>query len=364
MTGLPRRRISFILFPMKRPMNHALAALLVCSVAFWTVADDAPPSPPSDFQEIIAKQEEALDKGMAWLAKNQGKDGSWSSEGSSGSYQMAMTGLAGLALLSAGHSPSRGKYGANVLKAIEFVLKHQDHDGLISTQNDGQTMYGHGFAMTFLAEAYGMDGGTELNERVKKALTMAVRKTQQSQSSRGGWYYSPNSGADEGSVTVTQVQALRSARNAGIDVPEQVLGRAIDYVKQCQNPDGGIRYSVDSGQTSSVALTAAGAEVFMMAGRYKVKEAERACEYLKKYLDPRRTAGYHDFYTNFYGSQAMFQIGGSYWERYFGAMRDRLLSSQRSDGAWQGDHIGSTYGTAIATLILSLPYRYLPIFQK
>ena len=275
---------------------------------------------------------------------------------------MAMTGLAGLAFLSAGHTPDRGKYGVNVSRAIEYVLKHQQGNGLIDSGADGQQMYGHGFAMTFLGEAYGMSPSQDVNERIKTALTKAVKLTQQSQSNNGGWYYSPNSGADEGSVTVTQVQGLRSARNAGIDVPEKVMKNAIEYLHKSQNTDGGIRYSL-SGGTSSIALTAAGAEVFMMAGAYNAKEAGHACDYLKKNLDPRRTAGYHDVYTNFYGSQAMFQIGGDYWSHYFTAMRDKLLSSQSADGAWRGD-VGSTYSTAIGTLILCLPYRYLPIFQK
>jgi len=329
-------------------------------------AEEAPAAAtlPADFVEITPKQEEAVERGLAWLAKTQNKDGSWASHGATGNYQMAMTGLAGLAFLSAGHSPGRGKYGATVTRAMEFCIKSQQNDGLITSSNDGQTMYGHGFAMTFLGEAYGMDGGAEHNERLKLLLTKAVKKTAQSQSARGGWYYSPNSGADEGSVTITQVQALRSARNAGIDVPEKLMNQAIDYVKQCQNQDGGIRYSVSSGQHSSVALTSAGAEVFMMAGRYKAKEADAAVEYLKKNLDPKRSSGGHDMYTNFYGSQAMFQIGGEYWVRYFTAMRDRLTGSQRADGSWDGDSIGTTYGTAIATLILTVPYRYLPIFQK
>jgi hypothetical protein len=225
-------------------------------------------------------------------------------------------------------------------------------------------MYGHGFGMTFLAEAYGMDGGTEINERIKRALALAVKKTQQSQSFRGGWYYSPNSGMDEGSVTVTQVQALRSVRNVGIDVPEKVINQAIDYVTQCQNRDGGIRYSVDSGQMSSVALTSAGVEVFLMAGRYKARQAEAASEYLKKNLDPSRTVGGHDFYTNLYGAQAMYHIGGRYWAGYFEGMRNRLITSQRPDGSWPGDMIGSSYGTAIGAMILSVPFRYLPVFQK
>ena len=342
-------------------MSFVSVSLMGISAAFS--ADSETPAVQSDFVEITPKQEEAIERSLAWLAKNQGKDGSWSSEGSSGTYQMAMTGLAGLAFLSSGQTPGRGKYSSNISRAVEFVLKNQDRDGLIFTGNDGQQMYGHGFAMTFLAEVYGMDAGGETSLRIKNALTKAVKKTQQSQSNRGGWYYSPNSGADEGSVTITQVQALRGARNVGIDVPEKVLNNAIDYVRQCQNSDGGIRYSVQSGQTSSPALTAAGAEVFMMAGRYKTKEAERACEFLKKNLDPRRTQGYHDFYTNFYGSQAMFQIGGDYWARYFGGMRERLLTAQSADGSWRGD-VGSTYCTAIATMVLCLPYRYLPIFQK
>ncbi|HYF47935.1 MAG TPA: prenyltransferase/squalene oxidase repeat-containing protein [Planctomycetota bacterium] len=317
----------------------------------------------SGFVDIVPKQDEAIEKALAWLAKHQNRDGSWGSEGGSGTYTMAMTGLAGLALLSAGHSPGRGKYGVNVSRAVQYVLKHQDRDGLITSGNDGQQMYGHGFAMTFLAEAYGMDPNHELGAQMKDGLQRAVKKTGQAQSARGGWYYSPNSGADEGSVTITQVQALRAARNAGIEVPEKVMTQAIDYVRKSQNPDGGIRYALNSGQTSSLALSAAGAEVLMMAGQYDTKETKLVCEYLKKNLDPNRTQGYHDFYTNFYGVQAMFQIGGDYWSRYFTVLRERLLKSQNADGSWKGD-IGSTYCTSIAVMALSVPYRYLPIFQK
>ena len=326
-------------------------------------AAEEPGSPPQEFVEITPKLEDSVEKALAWLAKNQSHEGNWGNEGAQGQYQMAMTGLAGLAFLAAGHTPERGKYGPNVSRAIEYCLKHAEKssDGLIDSGQDGQQMYGHGFAMTFLGEAYGMCPA-ETNARIRTVLTKAVKKTQQSQSGNGGWYYSPNSGADEGSVTVTQVQGLRSARNAGIDVPEAVMKKAIEYLHKSQNSDGGIRYSL-AGGTSSPALTAAGAEVFMMAGQYHAKEAEKACEYLKKNLDPRRTQGYHDMYTNFYGSQAMFQIGGDYWTHYFTLMRDRLLSSQSTDGCWHGD-VGSTYSTAISVLILCLPYRYLPIYQR
>jgi hypothetical protein len=50
-------------------------------------------------------------------------------------------------------------------------------------------------------------------------------------------------------------------------------------------------------------------------------------------------------------------------------MRDKFKSSgppygQAADGSWNGDYVGPIYGTAIATLILQLPYNYLPIFAR
>ncbi len=351
---------------MRPSISLASALVLSCTAILFApqclrAGEDGP---PQDMVEITKDLDKAVERGTAWLAKNQGHDGSWGSEGSSGQYKMVMTGLAGLALLSAGNQPGRGQYGGNITRAAEFCIKHAQRDGLITSDTEGQTMYGHGFAMTFLAELYGMDQGGEMGARLKQVLTQAVKKTGQSQSINGGWYYSPNSGADEGSVTVTQVQALRSCRNAGIDVPVKLMNDSVNYLVKCQNADGGIRYSIQSGQTSSVALSSAGVACYLMAGRYNDDHAKKAIEYLKKNLDPKHTIGYHDFYTNFYGSQAMFQIGGESWAKYFPAIRERLLPQQSSDGSWRGDDVGSTYRTAISTLILSMPYRYLPIFQK
>jgi len=59
----------------------------------------------------------------------------------------------------------------------------------------------------------------------------------------------------------------------------------------------------------------------------------------------------------------MIQIGGADWEKYFRSLRRRLLNSQSPDGSWSGD-VGTTYSTSIAVMILSMPYTYLPIFQR
>lgn len=317
----------------------------------------------SSFRGIVPKQEEAVQKGLSWLQRNQEKDGSWGSEGRSGQYRMAMTGLAGLAFLSAGHTPGRGEFAQTVSKAVEFCLKHQNRDGLLTTPDDGQSMYGHGFAMTFLAEAYGMEPLAEHKVAIRDCLTNAVKLTARAQSSFGGWYYSPNSGNDEGSVTITQVQALRACANVGIPLPPRLMENALSYMHKAQTPEGGIRYSARFGGAPSPALSAAGAELLMMAGQYEAPETKKVIAYVKRNLNGSATIQGHYFYTHFYGAQAMMQIGGSDWERYYEDLRKALLSRQGGDGSWRSE-IGPVYCTAIGTMILALPYEYLPIFQK
>ncbi len=317
------------------------------------------------FKPIIPKQEAAIKKGLSWLAKNQARDGSWGSQGSSGSYRMAMTGLAGLAFLTAGHSPARGVHARTINKALQFVLKNQQRDGLITSSTEGQSMYGHGFAMTLLSQAYGMDPRGELSNKIKACLTKAVKLTARAQSSLGGWYYSPNSGSDEGSVTITQVQALRGCANVGIEVPDRVMKQALSYMHKAQNSDGGIRYSARGGGSSSPALSAAGAELLLMAGEYDSPGTKKVIEYLKRNLKVNAVRSYHRFYTSYYGAMAMLQIGGSHGHQFYTALRKDLLTSQGGNGAWSGSgSIGPAYSTAMAVTVLAIPYNYLPLYQK
>jgi hypothetical protein len=335
-----------------------------CAFLFAEDAHKSDKAAGGEFREITPDQEKAVEKALAWLAKQQTRDGFWFSNGAQGSYPAAMTGLAATAFLAAGHTPGRGPYGALLNKTVAWTLKSRQRDGLLTHGSEGQTMYGHGFLMTFLAEAYGQNASEETDGNIRSALTAAAKLTGQAQSSWGGWYYSPNSGADEGSVTVTQVQALRAGQNVGIPLPPKVMDKAIDYIKKSQNADGGVRYSAGSQGGSSTALTAAGAECLLMGGRYKDPATQKAVDYLRKNINPRHGAGHTDAYTNFYAAQAMFQIGGEDWERFFAPLREHLLRTQTADGSWAGDNIGPVYSTSLAVIILCLPYRYLPITQK
>ena len=315
---------------------------------------------------VTAEIQSAIQNGLAWLSRNQGSDGSWRNSGGYGSYPSAMTGLAGMALIAGGSTPTRGRYYSEVRRSVDFLLKHADpNTGVISTQEDGRSMYGHGFATLYLASVFGMEEDLRKQEKLKHALDKAVALISGAQSSAGGWIYTPESNGDEGSVTVTQVQALRACRMGGIVVDKKTIDKAIDYIKRCQNADGSIRYSLTSGGGGRPAITAAGVAVLYNAGVYDDQPfVDKAVQYCKKYIQVSVDNTGHHFYTQLYWSQALYQRGGEDWTDYYEKAAKYLLRLQRKDGSWEGDGIGAAYGTSIALVVLQLPYALAPIYQR
>jgi hypothetical protein len=316
---------------------------------------------------ITKEMHEAVQRGLEWLARNQANDGSWRNSGGYGSYPAAMTGLAGMALIASGSTPTRGKYWREVRDSVDFLLKHADpNNGVISVPaEEGRGMYGHGFATLFLASVFGMEEDVKKQERLKRVLDKAVSLISSAQSSAGGWIYTPDSNSDEGSVTVTQIQALRACRMAGIAVDKKTIDRAIEYIKRCQNSDGSIRYSLGSGGEGRPAITAAGVAVLYNAGMYDDQPfVDKAVQYCKKQIQVSVDNTGHHFYTHLYWSQALYQRGGVDWTGYFDKKAAWLLRQQKKDGSWEGDGVGTVYGTAIALTILLLPYSYAPIYQR
>ncbi len=316
--------------------------------------------------EITPAIEESVERGLRYLADNQNPDGSWRSGGPAGAYPTAMTALAGLALLASGSTPTTGPYAPQVSRALTSILAAARADGLIARlEEESHCMHGHGFAMLFLAECYGMEEDPRRQAEIRVALQRGVELTARSQSVLGGWLYTPDSQGDEGSVTVTQVQALRAARNAGIAVPKKVIDEAMAYLDRSTNPDGGIRYQARGGGGSRPPLTAAAVVCWFNAGIYEDPRVTRALELVERTLSPREATGVgHYFYAHLYAAQAWFLHSDEEWVPYFRAMSRQLLQLQASNGAWQGDSVGPTYGTAIALLILQLPYKHLPIMQR
>lgn len=309
----------------------------------------------------------AVIKGLDHLAGTQADDGSWISGGGQ-AYPVAMTGLAGTAFLAHGNSPTRGKYAKTVQGVVEYLVRCTTPTGLItgSGQDSGMPMHGHGFALLFLASVYGMITKESLRRQVGEAVRKAVALTSQGQSSAGGWTYTPGTG-DEGSVTVTQVQALRAAQNAGFLVPKATIDEAANYLEKCRTREGGIMYSLGSGGGPRLPISAAAVATLYNAGQFDSPIAVDCLKYVWGQFqasDSFNKGGGHAFYTHLYASQGFYMAGDAYWDNYFPRTRDQLIGMQAGDGSWQGDGIGQVYGTAIAVIILQLPYKYLPVFQR
>ena len=197
--------------------------------------------------------------------------------------------------------------------AVEYLVRCATATGLLTgtSQDGGQPMHGHGFALMFLASVYGMITKESLRKQVQAAVRKAVTLTSQGQSIHGGWTYIPG-GGDEGSVTVTQVQALRAAHNAGFLVPKAVIEEAVRYLKRCRTPEGGIQYSLGSGGGPRLPISAAAIATLYNAGQF---DGTIATDCLKFVWDQfRASEGWnkgdgHAFYTHLYAAQGFYMAG-------------------------------------------------------
>lgn len=314
---------------------------------------------------VTTKSVKSVQKGLDYLASKQVSDGSLSGTSGTAAYPMAMNALAGMAFLASGNTTTRGPYADQVRGIAHWISQNVQSNGLLAAGGEnGQPMHGHGFALMFLGCVYGMETDPQRRDEIGEAIEAAIKLTAGGQSAEGGWSYQPSQG-DEGSVTVTQLQGLRAAHNAGFDVSEEVVERAVHYLEKCETSDGGICYSLGSGGGTRPAITAAAICCLYTSGEYDSPLAESCLEFSIGHFRKNGVNGFgHDFYANLYASQAFYQAGDDYWNDYFPKIRDHLAKTQSADGSWQGDGVGPIYGTSIACIVLQLPYRYLPIYQR
>ncbi len=352
---------------MSKMKTRATALMLACGVMLWNVpggvaglmaAEPAAPAAPvsavGEFVELTPGVKNAISRGLAYLAANQQANGSF---GPPNGYDVAVTSLACLAFMADGNVPGRGEYGTQVEKGLNYVLSCCGSTGLVAGPSTTSPMYGHGFATLFLGEIYGMTN----DPRVRDALIRSVRLIVNAQNSEGGWRYTPMPLDADVSVTICQIMALRSAKEAGIGVPKETIDKAIAYVKRCQNmQDGGFNYQATGG-SSAFPRSAAGVASLFYAGVYEGDSVRLGLDYLKRSQTQARSGHYQ--YGHYYASQAMFLAGGKYWRDWYPKVSKEFIDSQRTDGSWEGD-VGREYGTAMIVLAVIVPNRYLPIFQR
>lgn len=310
---------------------------------------------------VDAKTEAVINRGLRYLAQNQAPNGSWQGRSEKERrYPAAMTAYALMAFLSAGHLPGEGEYGRHVSQGVQFLLNAISPEGLIGDRNNGQYMYVHGISTIALAELYGQTNSAAIRTKLARMVKIIVS----SQNKEGGWRYRPISNDADISVTVLQVVGLRAAKNSGLKVPQRTIDDAVSYVRRCYNEtSGGFAYQPGNGP--GFARTAAAVYSLQVCGHYDDPRVKKGSKYL---FDEFGKSNRWFTYGNFYAAPAQYMIGGKTWRDWYAKISTLLLERVRTDGDkafWdKNSQVGPIYETSVNVMILSMPYQFIPLYQR
>jgi len=276
---------------------------------------------------IPTKIETLYVKGINYLRDIQTDTGSFGS--ARYGNQSGVVGMGVLAMLAHGEDPNFGPYSKNIKAGVDYIITNaRPSNGYL-----GESMYNHGFATLALAEAYGTVDNDKIGPALQKAVDMLL--TSQENNPKGGWRYSPESSDADSTVSGAQLMALLAARNAGLEIPDKAIERALQYMKSCQDSSGGIGYTRSGGGNSQSGYSMSS----------------------------------YPYYNLYYSSQAYFHAssveGGMMkeWAVWNDQNVRQLELSQLPDGNWDGSH-GPVFSTSAALLSLALNYRLLPIYER
>jgi hypothetical protein len=344
--------------------------------------------------ETTRESEQALERGLEWLRRNQGLEGNWESN------DLGLVAMGALAFMAAGYAPGRGKYGKSLTDALNYITSNAKPSGLLNISHSQRDMYNHGLATFVLGQAHGMT--ITRDKRLGLVLERALKLIAATQCQDGGWDYRAQrqSNGHDLSLAVMQAKALRSAVDSGLEVSPEVIHLAIKSVREHYSPQSGRQSLPESelrklsgqftyskgGGGGSIAMAACGVVCLQEFGQYDDWRIEKNMAVISQAVqdvsrsrrnDTRSGSMPFDAYTLYYVGQALYQVGGNYWNESYPLLRDYLVNSQATAdgmGWWDdrggrgggrvGGKPGQLYATAVACFILAIPNRFLPILQE
>jgi hypothetical protein len=392
---------------MVRPVQLRIAAILLLMAAVARGEEPAPPrllgprSPEARSKALsreggTKKTEEAVERGLDWLARHQQSDGAWDADGfarrcEQGSpkcegigkgqhgeampcpFDHAISALATLAFLGHGHLPGADgdPHGETVEKALLRLKDPRDSWSLcLSTQA--------------FAEAEAMEG----RGRWRVPLEAGVKRLLAMRGEDGAFGYFPAGRGSDVPLTALAVQALVAARDAGVALPKD-LGAGVDrFLGSLEEKSGKLAYIVNGRRfgytpTSTNAHLALAVRALLETGTAGARhKAHRALVLKQKPVwkisfktvnVPGRgkvpvQIGNLSMYQWWYGTIALFQRGGSDWKGWFAKTRSALQGNQgkkdcargswNPEGTYERQTGGRVFATALGVLMLEQPYRH------
>jgi hypothetical protein len=337
--------------------------------------------------------ESAVADGLTWLARHQSRDGSWSADRfgadcpdkscwGAGDEEITegVTGLALLCFLGAGITHQQEHRHAGVVqRGLDYLCRIQDRSSGLIGRAEGESgwIYEHAIGSLVLSEAYALSGDERLRAPVQRAIDYLVM----AQQTGGAWDYTHlPTGRNDTSVTGWVVMALRSAHMAGTSVPPETTHRALTYLRRSTEADGEVIYANQEPATGrrGIGMVAVGLLGRMYLGESAKKPilqrmARRVSRDPPSY-DQLHGNQFHTMYYWYYGTLALFHVGGQPWEEWNTALQATLLPAQVSHGhgkgswdpedPWLGEYGGRVYSTALNVLNLEIYYRYLPLYAE
>lgn len=343
--------------------------------------------------------DDSVRRGLEWLISQQKEDGAFKTIELG---QPGVTAFCLMAFLAQGESPASGKYQQELAAAVNFIAVQQKRNGLIATAVPNTTqiprnvenavgsssVYNHAISALALCEVYGQckpEQTKRLTSVIEKAIAATLEMQQWGPKQKedvGGWrYLNPRKRNEHSDLSIAgwHLMFLRSARNAGFEVPKESIDAAVKYVENCFNKKRQVHAYIGRRPGACTrAMAGAGVLALAHAGKFGSKQSLASGDWIlkhdfKNYNDDTPIYGaflseeqYH--YACLLCTQAMFQLGGYYWEQFFPPLVETLIANQQPDGAWPPEkaeaRFGNCYTTSLCVLSLSVPSQILPIFQR
>jgi hypothetical protein len=368
-----------------------MLVLLVPSITLTAEKDDT--------AKVLETYKPVVDKGLKWLVKQQHKDGHW--EDKDGNYNITMTALAGLALLSEGSTTRDGTYAEPLRKAVAWMIACAQDNGQFIDRTEKlkrpdywQSTMNQGHGVFFLSQVYAREADDKSRREIGKVLEKAMVYAKENQTRSGGWGAVAND-FDDGLSTQIMMLGVFACRKAGVAVPREVIASSLKYLRNSTSPvqeqKAGIVYSSKTGGAPRPELTAAAIALVLNAGEEKETPTVHWLNYVESAAPFDRekvaTRWGHDEFRQFVYAQACYQLGEDRdaqlrpdrakaeqeqkdkqvllkWSRHREVQFKWIKDTQWFEGYWRAGYFGDVYPSAVNLVILQLDKGNLPFCKR